>query len=74
MDWDMEIHRLGARLRSLSRFGLDLCLGSMAFVDGSEPVYVGRLGLSDGSGQTLLIDWRSPAAEPFFGATQPSGW
>jgi hypothetical protein len=34
-----------------------------------EPVYVGRLGLTDSTGRRLLIDWRSPAAEPFFGAT-----
>ena len=27
MDRDMEIHRLASRLRVLSRFGLDLCLG-----------------------------------------------
>src|SRR5580693_4644880 len=27
MDRDVEIHRLTARLRVLSRFGLDLCLG-----------------------------------------------
>jgi hypothetical protein len=31
--------------------------------------YVGRLGLTDSAGQRLLLDWRSPAAEPFFGAT-----
>ena len=27
MDRDMEIHKLTARLRTLLRFGLDLCLG-----------------------------------------------
>ena len=32
-------------------------------------MYIGRLGLTDGAGDRLLIDWRSPAAEPFFGAT-----
>ena len=69
MDRDLEIHRLAARLRALRRFGVDLCLGRMVGADGSEPVYVGRLGLSDSSGRRLLIDWRSPAAEPFFGAT-----
>ena len=73
MDRDTEIHRLTARLRVLSRFGLDLCLGrivSAESVSGDpEPVYVGRLGLSDSAGRRLLIDWRSPAAEPFFGAT-----
>lgn len=69
MDRDMEIHRLTARLRALRRFGLDLCLGHMVGEDHSEPVYVGRLGLKDGTGRRLLVDWRSPAAEPFFGAT-----
>jgi DNA helicase IV len=65
----MEIHRLTARLRALRRFGLDLCLGRMVAADNREPVYVGRLGLRDSAGHRLLIDWRSPAAEPFFGAT-----
>jgi hypothetical protein len=69
MDRDMEIHRLTARLRVLRRFGLDLCLGHMVRADGPEPVYVGRLGLTDSTGRRLLLDWRSPAAEPFFGAT-----
>ncbi|WP_405401565.1 RNA polymerase recycling motor ATPase HelR [Streptomyces sp. NBC_01104] len=72
MDRDIEIHRLTARLRTLRRFGLDLCLGHMVGADGSEPVYVGRLGLTDSSGRRLLLDWRSPAAEPFFGATHAS--
>ncbi|MFF9001371.1 RNA polymerase recycling motor ATPase HelR [Streptomyces achromogenes] len=69
MDRDAEIHRLTARLRALRRFGLDLCLGRMVTADDPEPVYVGRLGLTDSTGRRLLVDWRSPAAEPFFGAT-----
>lgn len=69
MDRDTEIHRLTSRLRTLRRFGLDLCLGHMVGADSSEPVYVGRLGLTDSTGRRLLLDWRSPAAEPFFGAT-----
>ncbi|MGW3986358.1 RNA polymerase recycling motor ATPase HelR [Streptomyces sp. NPDC004830] len=69
MDRDAEIHRLTARLRALRRFGLDLCLGRMVADDGSGTVYVGRLGLTDSEGHRLLVDWRSPAAEPFFGAT-----
>ncbi|WP_030244701.1 RNA polymerase recycling motor ATPase HelR [Streptomyces sp. NRRL S-455] len=69
MDRDAEIHRLTSRLRALRRFGLDLCLGHMVGADDSEPVYVGRLGLTDSEGRRLLVDWRSPAAEPFFGAT-----
>ncbi|MGW2712289.1 RNA polymerase recycling motor ATPase HelR [Streptomyces sp. NPDC001356] len=69
MDRDAEIHRLTARLRTLRRYGLDLCLGRMVGADSREPVYVGRLGLTDSAGRRLLVDWRSPAAEPFFGAT-----
>ncbi|WP_329335259.1 AAA family ATPase [Streptomyces sp. NBC_00663] len=69
MDRDAEIHRLTARLRTLRRFGLDLCLGRMVGADDAEPLYVGRLGLTDSDGHRLLIDWRSPAAEPFFAAT-----
>jgi hypothetical protein len=69
MDRDLEIHRLTARLRTLRRYGLDLCLGHMVGADDPEPVYIGRLGLTDGAGRRLLVDWRSPAAEPFFGAT-----
>ena len=69
LDRDLEIHRLTARLNVLGRFGLDVCLGRMVRADASEPVYVGRLGLTDDDGRPLLIDWRSPAAEPFFGAT-----
>ncbi|MFF1692410.1 RNA polymerase recycling motor ATPase HelR [Streptomyces sp. NPDC058257] len=69
MDRDLEIHRLTGRLRALSRFGLDLCLGHIVGADDPEPVYIGRLGLTDSEGRRLLLDWRAPAAEPFFAAT-----
>ncbi|WP_190093817.1 RNA polymerase recycling motor ATPase HelR [Streptomyces melanogenes] len=69
MDRDTEIHRLTGRLRTLRRFGLDLCLGHFVPADGAEPLYIGRLGLTDSTGRRLLVDWRSPAAEPFFAAT-----
>ena len=69
LERDLEIHRLTARLRALRRFGLDLCLGSMVSAEDPEPAYIGRFGLTDSAGRRLLIDWRSPAAEPFFGAT-----
>ncbi|MEU5897171.1 RNA polymerase recycling motor ATPase HelR [Streptomyces venezuelae] len=81
MDRDSEIHRVSGRLRALRRFGLDLCLGRVVVQDDNrndsddnddsdtEPLYVGRLGLTDSEGRRLLVDWRSPAAEPFFAAT-----
>ncbi|MEV4489929.1 RNA polymerase recycling motor ATPase HelR [Micromonospora coxensis] len=66
---DEEIRRLTSRLRTLRRFGVDLCIGHMVRADDPEPVYVGRRGLTDSAGRRLLLDWRSPAAEPFFAAT-----
>jgi DNA helicase IV len=69
VDRDEEVKRLTSRLRTLRRFSLDLCLGRMVGDDGDEPTYVGRLGLTDSEGRRLLVDWRSPAAAPFFAAT-----
>jgi DNA helicase IV len=69
LERDQEVHRLSARLGALRRFGLDLCLGHLVPADGGEVTYIGRLGLTDHTGRRLLLDWRSPAAEPFFGAT-----
>src|SRR3954447_17294941 len=54
MDRDMEIHRLTARLRVLRRFGLDLCLGRIVREGNPEPVYIGRVGLTDSNGRRLL--------------------
>ena len=74
LDRDLEIHRLTARLRTLARYGLEICLGRFDPTD-SPPVYVGRFGLTDADGAPLLLDWRAPAARPFFAATsaRPEG-
>ena len=69
MDRDLEIHRLTANLRLLRWFGLDVCLGRIVSADGPQTTYVGRLGLTDRTGRRLLVDWRTPAAAPFFAAT-----
>ncbi|MFW0782903.1 RNA polymerase recycling motor ATPase HelR [Gordonia sp. CPCC 206044] len=65
---DLEIHQATARLQTLRRYRLDLCLGRFVTRTG-EVVYVGRVGLTDRDGRQHLVDWRSPAAEPFFAAT-----
>jgi hypothetical protein len=74
LERDLEIHRLSARLRALGRFSLDACLGRMVTDEGAVS-FVGRFGLTDEAGDPLLIDWRSPAAAPFFAATraEPNG-
>ena len=67
LDRDLEVHRLSARLRLLRRFGLDLCLGRTVGEDGVQ--YIGRLSVAGADDEPLLVGWRAPAAEPFFGAT-----
>ena len=37
-----------------------------------ETRYIGRLGVRDAEYEPLVIDWRAPAAEPFYRATQAS--
>lgn len=69
LERDQEVHRLSARLRALRRYDLDLCLGRIVHADRDAPTYVGRFGLAAPDGRRLLVDWRSPAAEPFFAAT-----
>lgn len=75
LDRDLEVHRLRGRLRVLRRAGGDLCLGRMVLAGREEPIYLGRLGLHDAAGEQLLVDWRTPAAAPFFAATpaEPMG-
>jgi hypothetical protein len=69
LERDQRIHAMTARLRTLRRYGLDLCLGRIVTEEG-DATYIGRIGVTDGHGDNLLIDWRSPAAEPFFAATR----
>ncbi len=50
-----------------------LCFGRLDF-DGGERRYVGRMGIfdEDADYEPLLIDWRTPAARPFYAATGAS--
>lgn len=65
---DLDVRRITQRLRLLRRYGPDLCIGRV--VGDAGTLYIGRVGLADGDGDRLLVDWRAPAAEPFFGATR----
>ena len=46
----------------------NLCFGRLDFDEGAR-LYIGRLGLRSEGHERLLIDWRAPAAEPFYRAT-----
>ena len=50
-----------------------LCFGRLDFAAGN-PRYIGRIGLfaEDRERDPLLIDWRAPAARPFYLATAVS--
>src|SRR5262245_36532970 len=50
-----------------------LCFGRLDFEDGDRR-YVGRIGIRAEKGDIdpLLIDWRAPAARPFYLATAAS--
>ena len=51
-----------------------LCFGRLDLRDGGR-LYVGRIGIPDDENDPLLVDWRAPAARPFYVATaaDPAG-
>ena len=59
------------RLVALDAADSGLCFGRLDRRDTTVPRYVGRIGLSaeDGDDEPLLVDWRAPAAQPFYTAT-----
>jgi DNA helicase IV len=62
------------RLAQLEAVEPGLCFGRLDLI-GGEQLHVGRIGLTDEGHDTLLVDWRAPAAEPFYRATpaEPHG-
>lgn len=50
-----------------------LCFGRIDLAhpgeEEAEARYVGRIGLRDSEHETILVDWRAPAARPFYAAT-----
>ena len=70
---DVTAAELTRRLGRLEAAENGLCFGRLDMRDG-ERRYIGRIGILDGSAecQPLLIDWRAPAARPFYVATAVS--
>jgi hypothetical protein len=64
---DSAIAHAGRRLAALDIAKHRLLVGRLDFVDGSC-LYVGRLAVADDDGEPLVVDWRVPAAEPFYRA------
>ncbi|TCO46356.1 DNA helicase IV [Kribbella antiqua] len=65
---DGRIRDLNVRLARLNSAEEGLYFGRLDDVDG-EVLHIGRLGLHDDDYEPLLVDWRAPAARPFYIAT-----
>jgi hypothetical protein len=64
---DSAIAHAGHRLAALDIAKDRLLVGRLDLADGSC-FYVGRLAVADEHGDPLVVDWRAPAAEPFYRA------
>lgn len=70
---DVSVHRWSERVSALNAARSGLCFGRLDHA-GDGPVgstsYIGRIGLTDpGTAESALVDWRAPAAQPFYCAT-----
>ena len=60
---------VSARRMADLEFGqLPLVFGRTDHLDG-ETFHIGRVGVLDDASEALVVDWRAPAAEPFYRAT-----
>jgi hypothetical protein len=71
---DAMVYQAARRMQSLGREHEGLVFGRLDLADG-QVRYVGRLGVRDADYEPLVLDWRAPAAGPFYRATaeQPLG-
>ncbi|WP_197696699.1 RNA polymerase recycling motor ATPase HelR [Mycobacterium sp. 852002-51152_SCH6134967] len=76
VDRDAEVRAVAKRMNRLNVADHGLCFGRLDSVTGDR-LYIGRIGLLDEANEyePLLLDWRAPAARPFYVATaaHPAG-
>jgi DNA helicase IV len=74
MEREVSAVEQARRLSQLNGVERGLCFGRMDDTD-RRTFYIGRIGLHDGEYEPVLIDWRAPAARPFYAATpnDPAG-
>ncbi|WP_197500569.1 RNA polymerase recycling motor ATPase HelR [Mycobacterium sp. 852002-51961_SCH5331710] len=70
VDRDAEVRAVAKRMNRLNVADHGLCFGRLDSV-ADERLYIGRIGLMDEAHEyePLLLDWRAPAARPFYVAT-----
>src|SRR5690606_10344398 len=73
MEREFEVRALAKEAKRLDIADNGLCFGRLDAVTG-EHSYIGRIGLFDEANdfEPLLLDWRAPAARPFYVATAAS--
>ncbi|HEY2175438.1 MAG TPA: AAA family ATPase [Mycobacteriales bacterium] len=65
---DALVYQASRRVRDLDVAHEGLVFGRLD-MDDAEIRYIGRMGLRDEDFDTMVIDWRAPAAAPFYRAT-----
>ncbi len=65
---DALVHHAARRLRELDAQHEGLVFGRLDLLGGAVR-HVGRIGLLDAAFEPLVVDWRAPAAAPFYQAT-----
>jgi DNA helicase IV len=68
VEWESLLALTDQRLQHLELGGAPLCFGRLD-LEAGDSYQVGRLSVLDERGDPLVIDWRAPAAEPFYRAT-----
>ncbi|MGW6936219.1 RNA polymerase recycling motor ATPase HelR [Lentzea sp. NPDC054927] len=70
MERDNEVRARHREMKRLNVADYGLCFGRLDSVDG-DVSYIGRIGLFDefDDFEPVLLDWRAPAARPFYTAT-----
>jgi DNA helicase IV len=68
LERDISAAEVGRRLAQLTLTERGLCFGRTDD-EKRNTLYIGRIGLRDDEYDLKLIDWRAPAARPFYAAT-----
>src|SRR5690348_4846271 len=66
---DVMVHRFDERLRVLEAQGEGVVFGRLDLAEGCT-WRIGRIGVRTAASDVLVVDWRAPAAAPFYRATQ----
>ncbi|MFC5753293.1 HelD family protein [Actinomadura rugatobispora] len=69
VDRDAMVHQAAMRAKALDVADDGLVFGRLDLAAGGEVRYVGRIGVRTPDHDSLVIDWRAPAAEDFYRAT-----